>query len=149
MKRFLFILGIVILAILVFTWGLVAGTMLDWFQLMTETSFFENEAISTANTFTVVQMLDKNEIDEAKASLNLTLDTQIMSVSMLMSACDNKKSRRMANGILARIARHREKYPVHATVEGADEVIQEYLEKALQEVEKRQKTEPTNPPGPE
>ncbi|MHC4706938.1 MAG: hypothetical protein ACYS8I_07625, partial [Planctomycetota bacterium] len=62
MKRFLFILGIVILVVLVFTWGLVAGTMLNYFQLMTETSFFENEAISTANTFTVVQMLDKNEI---------------------------------------------------------------------------------------
>jgi hypothetical protein len=145
MKRFLFILGIVILVVLVFTWGLVAGTMLNYFQLMTETSFFENEAISTANTFTVVQMLDKNEIDEAKASLSLTLDNQIMTVAMLMSACDNEKSKRMANGILARIARHREKYPVHSIVEGADEVIQEYLEKALQEVEKRQKTEPTYP----
>ena len=140
MKRFLFILGIVILAVLVFTWGLVAGTALDFFQSMTETSFFENEAVSTATNFMVVQMLDKNEIDEAKASLNLTLDTQIMSVSMLMSACDNKKSRRMANGILARIARHREKYPAHSIADGADEVIQEYLEKALWEVEKRQKT---------
>ena len=149
MKRFLFILGIVILAVLVFTWGLVLGTMLDFYQLMTETSFFENEAVSTANTFRVVQMLDKNEIDEAKASLSLTLDSQIMTVSMLMSACDNKKSRRMAKGILARIARHREKYPVHSTVEGVDDLVQECLEKALQEVEKRQKTEPTNLPDSE
>lgn len=139
MKKLLFVLGIVILTAAVFAGGMFAGAALDWYISMYSVSYFENEAIKASNTFMVVQMLDENKVDDAKAYLNLTLDTKIMNVGMLLSECDNEKSKRMATRILARIARHRQEYPVPPRDKEVDDLTKDYLTKAITEVEKKER----------
>ncbi len=139
MKKFLFVLGIVVLTAAIFAGGMFAGAALDWYISMYTVSLFENESISASTTFMVVQMLDENKVDDAKAYLNLTLDAKIMAVGMLMSECDNEKSKRMATRILARIARHRQEHPVPQRDKQVDDLIRDYLTKAIAEVEKQEK----------
>ena len=139
MKKFLFVLGIVVLTAAVFAGGMFAGAALDMFMSMYHVSFFENEATSAANTFMVVRMLDENKVDDAKAYLNLTLDSKIMAVGMLISECDNEKSKRMATRILARIARHRQEHPVPPRDKQVDDLTRDFLTKAITEVEKQEK----------
>jgi hypothetical protein len=152
MKTLLVILGIVALAAIVFAGGMFVGTTLDIFKSMHATSFFENEATGAATTFMVVRMLDDSEVEQAKASLNLTLDTKIMTVGLLMSACDNEKSKRIANNVLARIAMHRKEHPVSSREKQVDDMIRGFLDKALQEVEEREKqnkaSDATSEPAP-
>lgn len=136
MKKLLFVLGIVILTAAVFSGGMCAGAALDWYISMNTVSLFENEATSAATTFMIVRMLDENKVDDAKAYLNLTLDTKIMTVGVLMSECDNHKSKRMATKILARIARHRQEHPVPPRDKEVDDLTKDYLTKAIKEVEK-------------
>ena len=139
MKKFLFVLGIVVLIAAIFASGMSAGAALDMYISMYTVSQFENESINASTTFMVVQMLDENKVDDAKAYLNLTLDAKIMTVGMLMSECDNEKSKRMATRILARIAKHRQEHPVPPRDKQVDNLIQDYLAKAIAEVEKQEK----------
>ncbi|MCP4611065.1 MAG: hypothetical protein GY845_20340 [Planctomycetes bacterium] len=139
MKKFLFVLGIVILTAAIFTGGMSAGAALDWYISMYAVSQFENESLNASNTFMVVKMLDENKVDDAKAYLNLTLYAKIMAVGMLVSECPNDKSKRMATRILARIARHRQEHPVPPRDKQVDDLTRDYLTKAIAEVEKQEK----------
>ena len=133
MKKFFFILGIVVLTAVIFAGGMFVGITMDIFKSMYTVSFVENEAIGAATTFRIVRMLDDNEIEQAKAHLNLTLDTKIITVGMFISECDNEKSKSMANSILVRIARHRQNHPASSTDKQSSDIIQGFLDKAIQE----------------
>ena len=139
MKKFFFVLGIVVLTAVIFAGGMSAGAALDWYISMYAVSQFENESLNASNTFMVVKMLDENKVDEAKAYLNITLDAKILTVGMLVSECDNEKSKRMATRILARIARHRQEHPVPPRDEPVDDLTREYLTRAIAEVQKQEK----------
>ena len=56
-----------------------------------------------------------------------------------MSECDNEKSKRMATRILARIAKHRQEHPVPPRDKQVDDLTQDYLAKAIAEIEKHKK----------
>jgi hypothetical protein len=146
MKKFLFILGIVGLGSAVFAGGAYVGTKLNLFRSWCEISFLDARATDASITLGVVEMLDDNKIDEAKSSLNQTLDMHIMFIGPFLSDCQNQKSKLLAAGILARIARHREKYPASALDERVRSRIQDILSRAVLETEK---LKDQNPPPPE
>jgi len=143
MKKFLFIVGIVVITAIVFTGGFFVGTHLDFLSKFFFASLFEKEIADVSTTFMVIKQLDEGKIDEAKSFLNLKLDGHIISINTLLPNCPNEESKVMANKMLACIGHHRSKYPESpsATFHGIerkeiDTIIQKILDEAIAEKEK-------------
>jgi len=135
----MFIFGIVVIAAVIFTGGMFVGTAFKIFTSISTTSFFENQLTDAATTFMLVKMIDNKETEEAKSCLNLRLDTNILSLGMLVRDYGDSKNGALANIILSRIAKHRQEHPVLSSQKEVQDMIQGFLDKAVEEVDKKGK----------
>ena len=129
MKTFLSIAGIVALAAGIFIGGLFVGTQLDFMNAVLSSTMLSDEIVSASSSLVLLQHLEAEEITEAKASLNLTLDVAILGMDSVLPHCPEGDSTLAAKNLLARIADHRSKYPAKNDQE-IDETIQDILDKA-------------------
>ena len=143
MKKFLFIVGVVILSGSIFVGGLFAGSALDFMNGLLQVSAFDQALVDASITSMRISQLDEGRIEEAKHSLNIQLDSQIMTLGIFLKDCPNAESMQHAEKTLTRIAEHRIKYPVSKDedMEDVEDYVQEILTHAL---ENKTTTEPVN-----
>ena len=141
MKKFLFIVGIIVLAGGIFIGGLVAGSVLDFMIASFSVSTFDQALVDANMEFMTISILDEKGVEEAKGFMNMELATHIMTLDMFMEDCPNAESKEQGQKFLARVAEHRLKYPVSKDEDmaGVQNHIQEILGRAL---ENRKTTEP-------
>jgi hypothetical protein len=111
MKKFLFILGIVVIATTVFVGGLYVGLTSDFMNTMYQVSTFDKKLTNASMTFMRVSYLDEEKIDDVKSLLNSELDGHIIILSQMLKDCPNIESQKHAQEFLARVATHRQKHP--------------------------------------
>ncbi len=73
-------------------------------------SALQNEITDAAMGFSLLSQLDEGKIEEAKASLNLSLDSDILVIHALLQHCPSEETERLAYRFLARVAEHRSKH---------------------------------------
>lgn len=142
MKKFLFILGGIIVAGAIFVGGLMVGirlpsVMFGWVDLA-------EKKIEADWALRHICQLDEGRLEDARRSLNIQLNGCIMEMNGMLEVCPSPDTRERARRLLARIARHRKKHPPGIDwpedVEGHTEVqkhIQEILDKALEKEEQQ------------
>jgi hypothetical protein len=133
MKKFLFIVGSIILAGGIFIGGLLAGTQLDFMTKLLQVSMFE-EALSKATvTFMQLSQLEDGKINDAKNLMNSQLDCQILVIGTSLKDYPNQETKKQAENLLLRIAKQRMQHPVPAEKDmtKAGDYIQEILGRAI------------------
>jgi hypothetical protein len=111
MKKFLFIVGIVVLAGAIFVGGLVLGTQHDFMNAMFQVNTVEKELVDLANHFHAVRYLDKGQPEDARDFLNDRVDGHVSTIGTLLDDCPNPDTKVHASKMLATIARHRQQFP--------------------------------------
>jgi hypothetical protein len=117
MKKFLFILGIVVIAGAVFVGGFSIGLTSDFTNTMHQVSMFEKELTQATMTFMHISYIDDGKIDDVKSLLNSELDSHIITLSQMLKDCPNTETQKHAQKCLARIATHRQKHPVTNSIQ--------------------------------
>jgi len=142
MKTFLFIVGIILLADVIFYGGLQLGNQLHFMNAMFQVSTLDQEVGNATKIFWTVSHLEDGKVEEAKSFLNVQLNSHINTIGMFLKDCPNEKTRQHAIKLLARIAKVRQEHPVHISVTNdvpgygaVERGVQEILNKALQEEE--------------
>ncbi|MBU0533329.1 MAG: hypothetical protein KJ887_00815 [Candidatus Omnitrophica bacterium] len=140
MKKFLFILGIVVLAGGIFVGGMVIGTQLDFMNAMFQFSTLDKALVDASEVFQTVSYLDNGESKNARGWLNLKLDSYIITIDQFIKDCPNFETREHAERFLIRVAKHRQKYPSKVSLSkevpdyaGVEEHIQSILENVLEQ----------------
>lgn len=140
LKKFLFILGLVILSGAVFASGVMFGTSLNFMKQLLTVSMMDKAYMDASSAFRDIQQIDKGNIDGAKESINFLLDGHIITIDSFIKDCPNDKDKARAKKILARIARHRKEYPAKNNVskdvpeyKNVTNTIQNILDNALAE----------------
>jgi hypothetical protein len=126
MKKFAFILGIVIVAGVIFVGGLVLGTQHDFMNTIISSLSLGDDISKASTTLVVLRQLEAGEIDKAKAFLNLQLDGAIIGMDVILPHCPDGDGTRAAQTLLVGIAEHRTKYPAKAN-ETIDQKVREIL----------------------
>ncbi len=146
MKRFLFILGIVVVATAIFIGGILLGTQLDFLNTIVFSSALADDISRGSERLVVIDYLDEGKVDDAKSFLNLQLNVTIVGMRAILPSVPEGQSKTTALNFLARIARHRKKYPLNVSQnfkqfrdEDANSTVEKALADALTEVEKREK----------
>ncbi len=140
LKYFLFILGIVILSGAVFAGGVMFGTTQNFMKHMFTVSTMDKAYMDASSAFRHIQEIDKGNIDEAKESINILLNSHILTIDSFMKDIPNDEDKARAKKLLARIARHRNDFPATINVtlkvpeyENVTNSIQNILDNALAE----------------
>ncbi|MDH3976646.1 MAG: hypothetical protein OEV42_20475 [Deltaproteobacteria bacterium] len=139
LKKFLFILSIVLISAAIFACGVFWGTKQNYLGQLFTISFMEKTIVETRMTFRDMQYLDEGNFDALKKMINGRLDRQIITIDVLLEEYPNEKDKSRAIWLLGKIAQHREKYPVNMQAtefEKANKRIQNILSRSLSEVEK-------------
>ena len=133
MKKFAFILGLVLIAV-----ALVAA---GWWLGFRERYLTEAYAITTLDKqitdaslkVMLLNQIDSGRPDEARKMLQLDLDGDILVIDSLMDYSD-ARSRDLARKVFARIAAYRAKYPANETndMPEVDAKISDILRRANQ-----------------
>ena len=127
MKTFFIVLGALVLAIVIFAGGVYAGVAFNFFGSMLDESLLKTTSVEAMNAMLLVEMLDENRVDDAKAHLNLTLDPKIPILDSFISKVECQKSNQMIANILSRIARQRQKSQATSTLPEIDQILEKYL----------------------
>lgn len=145
LKKFLFVLGIVILSAAIFAGGVMFGTSQDFMKQMFTVSIMDKAYMDASSVFRHIQQIDKGNIDQAKESINIFLDGHIITINSFIKDSPNDDDKARAKKLLARIARHRNEFPANISVPkevpGYEKVInsvQNILDNALAEEEKKE-----------
>jgi hypothetical protein len=129
MKRFLFILGIVVMSGGIFVGGLILGIQRNFMNAIVVSSSLGDDISKASTELVLLYHLEAQEIDEAKAFLNIQLNGNIIGIDSLLPLCPDGDSTLAAKNLLARIAEHRSKHPVKSDEE-IDKVVQNILAKS-------------------
>lgn len=135
MRKFLFILGIVLLGSALVCAGVFIGFQIEAAQGLIGIPMFQEQLVLARIKLMVVSQLDEGKIDDAKAFVNSELDSAILVLDCLMDSCQNKEDKAMAKQIIAQIAEHRVKYPVWASDDKVTATINDILNKAMTEAD--------------
>jgi hypothetical protein len=111
MKRLLFILGIVLMAAVLFAAGVMVGGAMNFMKNMLTVRMMQDDLDGMIETYTILSQLDRGEVDGAKQSLNVQLDGHIISLSQMLPNAPDAESKRIAEKMLQRIAQHRDQFP--------------------------------------
>lgn len=147
MKKFLFLLGIIAIAGGVFVGGIVIGAQLDFMHAMFSVSILERELTDASRVFLAISYLDEGNTVGAKGMLNQELNSHIVTIDQFTKDSPKPKTEKHAMAFLARIAAHRQKYPLRIDISkddpGQTEVdmhVQAVLDDALKQKEEQNKS---------
>lgn len=133
MKKFLFVVGIVVVSSMVFGAGYLFGTSSDFTTAMMNTGLFEEITNNTSENMMILEMIADDKLSEAVSYLNLKLDGQILGINNLLPGIENEGNKKVANYILLKAAKYRTKYPAAYPDKDIDKMIKEILLKVQKE----------------
>ncbi|MCD4691426.1 MAG: hypothetical protein K8R79_00810 [Calditrichales bacterium] len=138
-QKLTFILGIVVLTAAVFIGGSMFGASQNFMEGLLNNLLMENALLEATIAFRHIENIDQGNIEKAKESMNLFLDSHIITIDQLVLDSPNEKYKKRAKRFLARIAKHRKKHPVpERTIKptqgemNTSDIIQEILDKSLE-----------------
>jgi hypothetical protein len=140
MKKFTFIVGIVLVAAVLVAVGWFLGAQTRVLTQMLSVQMLDKSLTDTARTASLIHQLDSGRVDDARHMLQLELAGQILTVDSLLDAGDTR-NRDLASKVFARIARYRAEYPQSYTGELAriDVDVSAKVDSILQRAAKEQK----------
>lgn len=133
MKKFMFILGIVVLSAVIFAGGLFLGTQHDVMNTIVTSSILGDDISKSSTILVVLHYLEEGKTDEAKTFLNIQLDSAIIGMNAVLPYCPAGDSTRATKKLLIRIAKHRQEHPSQRDSSLVDEEIQSIMNNALTE----------------
>ena len=133
MKKFAFILGLVLIAGALVAAGWWLGFRERYLTEAYDFTTLDNQITDASIKAMLLHQLDSGHPDKARKMLRLELDGDILMIDSLMDYSD-ARSRDLANKVFARIAAYRAEYPAAYTNEmpEVDEKIAEILRRANQ-----------------
>lgn len=111
-QKLIFIVGIIAISSAIFIGGSMYGVSQNFMEGLLNNSSMENALIEGTIAFSHIEKIDKGNIESAKESMNLFLDSQIIIINQLVVDSPNEKFKKSANAFLARVAKHRKENPV-------------------------------------
>ncbi len=112
LQRLIFIVGIIGISSAIFIGGSMYGVSQNFMEGLLNNSSMENALAEGTIAFSHIEKIDQGNIESAKESMNLFLDSQIIAIDQLIIDSPNEKFKQRANAFLARIAKHRKENPV-------------------------------------
>ena len=139
MKKFLFILGIVVITGCIFCGGLLLGLRQQFWTTLFRSSTMDKQLAETSVIYVPISQLEEGKVNDAKSFLNTELDSHILLLDEFLKDCPNPQTQQHIRGLFVRIAKLRQQHPaqINATneVSGcsvADRRVQEILNDALE-----------------
>ena len=139
LKKTIFILGILTLSSAIFIGGSMYGVSQNFTNGLLNNLSMKNALVEGSILFSHIEKIDYGNIENAKQSMNIFLDSQIILIDQLITDSPNEKFKKRANAFLARIAKHRKENPIFeqnikATQGEVDtnNIVQEILDKRLE-----------------
>ena len=111
-QKLIFIVGIIVISTTIFIGGSISGVSQNFMECLLNNSSMENALVESTIAFSHIVKIDEGNIESAKESMNLFLDSQLITIDQLIIDCPNEKYKKRANAFLARVAKHRKENPV-------------------------------------
>jgi hypothetical protein len=109
MKKFMFVIGVIVVVGLIFFGGLILGIQHNFKNAALSSSSLGDDISKASTTLVVLRDLEAGKIDEAKAFLDLQLDGAIIGINAVLPHCPDDNNTRAARRLLAAIAEYRAK----------------------------------------
>ena len=137
MKKFAFILGLVLIAAALVAAGWWLGFRERYLTEAYTITTLDKQITDASIKSLLLHQIDSGHPDEARKMLRLELDGDILMIDSLMDYSD-ARSRDLASKVFARIAAYRAEYPTNYTAQmpEVDAKIAEILRRATQEQSK-------------
>ncbi len=134
MKKFIFILGLVLIAAALVAAGWWLGYRERFFTDAYAITTLDKQITDASIKSLLLHQIDSGHPEEARKMLRLELDGDILTINTLMDYSD-ARSRDLASKVFARIASYRSEYPGNYTNEmpEVDAKIAEILRRATQD----------------
>jgi hypothetical protein len=138
-QKLIFIVGIIAISSAIFIGGSMFGVSQNFMEGSLNNSSMINALAEGTIAFSHIEKIDQGNIERAKESMNLFLDSQIITIDQLIIDSPNEEFKKRANAFLARIAKHRKENPVPERTMKATQgelstrnYVQDILDKRLQ-----------------
>ena len=130
-------LGAVVLILGIFLGGYHLGSEHREFTQMSTRWMLLQSAGEAAETYYLLKLIEEGRIEEAKGSLNLSLDSEILMIDTLRQLIKNGEGVSSATKLLAAIAHHRKRHPHTRSFNEVDKMISQILTDAADRVSAR------------
>ena len=140
MRKFGFIVGIVLVAAVLVALGWLLGAQTRVLTQMLSVQMLDKHITDTAVTASLIHQIDSGRVDDARQMLQLQLGGHILAVDSFLDAGD-ERNRELARKVFARIARYRSEYPQSYTGKLArvDAEVSAKIDSILERAAKEQK----------
>lgn len=134
MKTPMKIISFTVIGIVLVAAGFISGINIA----ATSESQLDDNLSKLTSRFYVLQKIEENDTEEAKAWLNMQLHGSIYAVGNILPYCQNKEKAHTAKVLLSGIAQFREDHPYSGSDEQIDKQVQEILNIASTEIKTEQ-----------
>ena len=114
MKKIALVIGTLVIAAALVTVGWLLGASQRVLGHMFSVTAVDNQITEAFSTFALLNDIDSGRLDDARYSLRLKLDGNILFIDSMLSDCDDR-TRSLAQNLFARIAQHRAEHPATYT----------------------------------
>jgi hypothetical protein len=110
MKKIALVIGTIVVAAALVTAGWLFGSRQRCFNEVFAVTTIDKQITDAVSTAMLLHHIDSGELDDARYSLRLKLDANILFIDSLLADCD-ARTRDLAQKVFARIAQYRAEHP--------------------------------------